>query len=299
MPSYKARLAWLLPVAVMVGLACQSNPQDNPFLVQCALTEIGAIEPIVVVLGQDQVPTGFDSINIANCTFNQPVESITIDITEAVGSGPRRAIRSDTIEIAVPATEIRFPLTGDLATSIMPTGVAPGNYSRFMQAVAVDGQRLVLPQVARGEPTTTVYLVEDQDGVFAQLVRARARWELRGLPDYRYQFRWDCACPPELTALVNVEVRSGSITDVSFTADANLPGKPKPDDYRTIDGLLAMIVEAIDQSAFKITATFDSERGYPTEAFIDFYVEKVFAGDQRRVADEERGWVASDVVAIQ
>ena len=83
------------------------------------------------------IPTGFDGINKANCTFTEPVEKVTVTL-----SGP--ATHTETFTLSEPATEVSFPLPeGTLSISTLEI-VPPGEYEREMTATSVDGETLVI-----------------------------------------------------------------------------------------------------------------------------------------------------------
>ncbi|PKB57723.1 MAG: hypothetical protein BZY73_01640 [SAR202 cluster bacterium Casp-Chloro-G3] len=83
------------------------------------------------------IPTGFDGINQANCTFTKEVASVTV-----VLSGP--AAHSETFTLEPPTTEVSFPLPeGTLSISTLEI-VPPGEYQREMTVVSVTGETLTI-----------------------------------------------------------------------------------------------------------------------------------------------------------
>ena len=100
------------------------------------------------------IPTGFDGINTANCTFTKPVMTLTVTLT-----GP--ATHSETFTLAEPTTEVSFPLPeGTLSISTLEI-VPPGECQREMTVTSVDGEALVIsdqPGVLK-----TVTILESQD----------------------------------------------------------------------------------------------------------------------------------------
>ena len=83
------------------------------------------------------IPTGFDGINRANCTFTKEVETVTVVLT-----GP--ATHTETFTLSEPSTEVSFPLPeGTLSISTLEI-VPPGEYQREMTVTAVDGDTLLI-----------------------------------------------------------------------------------------------------------------------------------------------------------
>jgi hypothetical protein len=83
------------------------------------------------------VPTGFDGINTATCTFTRAVETLRVVLT-----GP--ATHSETFTLSAPSTEVSFPLPeGTLSITTLEI-VPPGEYQREMTVTSVDGETLVI-----------------------------------------------------------------------------------------------------------------------------------------------------------
>ena len=81
------------------------------------------------------IPTGFDGINQATCTFTKAVEAVTVKLT-----GP--ATHTETFTLKEPTTEVSFPLPeGTLSVSTLEI-VPPGEYQREMTVTSVDGETL-------------------------------------------------------------------------------------------------------------------------------------------------------------
>lgn len=83
------------------------------------------------------IPTGFDGINQAKCTFTKEVESVMVVLT-----GP--ASHSETFTLAEPTAEVSFPLPeGTLSISTLEI-VPPGEYQREITVVSVTGETLII-----------------------------------------------------------------------------------------------------------------------------------------------------------
>ena len=83
------------------------------------------------------VPTGFDGINVANCTFTKEVEAVTVTL-----SGPAK--HTEIFTLTEPTTDVSFPLPeGTLSISTLEI-VPPGEYRREMTVTSVDGETLVV-----------------------------------------------------------------------------------------------------------------------------------------------------------
>ena len=97
------------------------------------------------------IPTGFDGVNQARCTFTKPVETVTVVLT-----GP--ATHSETFTLGEPSVEVAFPLAEGTLSITTQEIVPPGVYQREMTVTSVDGETLVI----RGQPgvLNTVTILE-------------------------------------------------------------------------------------------------------------------------------------------
>lgn len=243
--------------------------------VACTATEAYAVEHIVAIIGQDLVPTAYDAINFGSCQFSEPI--VLMQITLRNGSGGQVA------EVVLPlgTTELRVPFADVTGLPVIDGGLAPGRYERTVTAYTTDGRPS--GAIAGFEP---VILVDDADGMQADLLRAQSRWERNGIQHYTYQGAIQCFCPQEYVAPVNITVVGGGVDAVAFSGDGFTGDVPEPDRFSTIDGLFAILQDAIDEQAVSIRADFHPQLGYPIEAFIDYVAN---------IADEEVGFTASDV----
>ncbi|PKB80043.1 MAG: hypothetical protein BZY88_10245 [SAR202 cluster bacterium Io17-Chloro-G9] len=83
------------------------------------------------------IPTGFDGINKATCTFTKAVQTVEVVLT-----GP--GTHTEVFTLSEPTTEVAFPLPeGTLSISTLEI-VPPGEYQRQMTVTSVDGETLVI-----------------------------------------------------------------------------------------------------------------------------------------------------------
>jgi hypothetical protein len=119
-----------------------------------------------------------------------------------------------------------------------------------------------------------------------RLEQARAQWRSLGIADYRFTFQRSCFCAPSLREPALVNVIRGSIVSVESAA-----GEPQdPAFYYTVEELFALIEEAIDQGAARLSVTYDPGLGYPTSGHID---------RSEMIADEELGFEASSLEQLR
>lgn len=115
----------------------------------------------------------------------------------------------------------------------------------------------------------------------ADLAAARSAWRAAKLVDYEYGYRKYCACHPDTPPETIVSVRDGKIVGVRHRpvdATNEVPARPGSLGYYwTIDELFDLIDSAQRRGA-QVRASYDSQRGFPTEIHIDY--DKNAIGDE-------------------
>ncbi len=138
-------LALVLSASMLVLAACAPKAGDEgaetpepteELSLTCSWTEIAAIGPIIAVRGEDRVPTGFDPINSANCTFTKPIASITLELLRE-----GEITFNQTIALDPASADVPFPLPRDLV-AVVPPDLETGRYDRRMQATSTEGETI-------------------------------------------------------------------------------------------------------------------------------------------------------------
>jgi hypothetical protein len=103
----------------------------------------------------------------------------------------------------------------------------------------------------------------------ARVIDAEARWKARAFPDYTYEIRVSCFCPPEITQWTRVTVRHDAVT----AAQAVDPQTQFPittlQYWDPIDTLFANLRRTMTEKDAQsyldaVIADFDAQVGYPT-----------------------------------
>lgn len=122
------------------------------------------------------------------------------------------------------------------------------------------------------------------EGVEGELERARQRWEAAGLADYRWTVTRNCFCIDESRGPAVVTVRDGAVTAVE-TVDGGRPVDPMYRDlFPSVEGLFAVIEDALARGAATVDVRFDAGSGVPLHVWIDY---------DEMMADEEQGFEAT------
>ena len=259
-----------------VPAAPPTSPPSNVALDPlCFATEAYSLEHLVVVMGQDPVPTAFDAVNQGGCEFRFPVDRVTVELSGGDSDFIAR------IELSAPTTEVKFPLPRP--TMGMPASVPDGLYQRTV--TVSDSQSGNGGVIQEFDP---VILVRDPDSVTAKVLRAGSRWDRSRITSYMYRANWQCFCVQEYVADVDVQVANGQVAGTAFVDSALGSDVPDPQRFGTVENLFFHIEDAIAREAARIDVEFDPELGYPARVFIDY---------DERVADEEQGFTVTSLTA--
>jgi hypothetical protein len=113
------------------------------------------------------------------------------------------------------------------------------------------------------------------------LAAARNLWRRAAVTDYEYGYRKYCACHPDTPPETIVTVRGGAIVGVRHRpvdSTNEVPARAGSLQYYwTIDELFDLIASARARGA-AVRASYDRERGFPTEIHIDY--DKNLIGDE-------------------
>ena len=113
----------------------------------------------------------------------------------------------------------------------------------------------------------TSSIVDPRDLV--RLANAEALWKTRSFPDYTYEIRVSCFCPPEVNQWTRVTVRNGVVT----AAEAVDPQPQYPvttlQYWDSIDSIFADLRRTLTERDAQwyldeVIADFDPVLGYPT-----------------------------------
>jgi Family of unknown function (DUF6174) len=125
---------------------------------------------------------------------------------------------------------------------------------------------------------------DDSSTLRAELDRAKRAWSEAHTVDYDYVLQRQCFCT--VAGLqVRVSVRGGVVVSTTVEPDgvplaADLRGM-----YPPVEGLFAVLQDALDHGAYRVTASYNAGLGYPTQFFIDY---------SEHIADEEQGYTSTD-----
>ncbi len=116
------------------------------------------------------------------------------------------------------------------------------------------------------------------------------KWERRGPSAYSFDYQAICYCIDSVVRPVTISVSDEEIVQVVFRDTQQMVAVEAHAGYPTVEDLFQVIRDAIARDAHSIEVRYDPLFGYPTEASIDY---------QENIADEEFGFRASDLTAIE
>ena len=97
-----------------------------------------------------------------------------------------------------------------------------------------------------------------------ELAAARSRWGRLGPPSYTMTIRVVCECTPEMAGPVVVEVTNGSVTSRTYVQAGTPVSAEYFASFPTVEGLFALVENAIRTDTKPLVARYDSALGYPT-----------------------------------
>ena len=129
-------LGTMFLLAACGGEDATPEPPEDLTLETCSITEIASIGPVRAFRGEDPIPTGFDSINSADCTFSMPIASINVQL-----SRQGQTVFDQTFPLNPVDPEVGFPLPSHLVPEI-PVDWETGRYERRMSVTSAEGQTM-------------------------------------------------------------------------------------------------------------------------------------------------------------
>jgi len=115
----------------------------------------------------------------------------------------------------------------------------------------------------------------------ARLAAARAAWKAAAFGDYEYGYQKYCECHRDAPPETIVTVRGGTVVGVRHKmtgAATDVPAPRNLEYYWTIDGLFDLVDSALGRGAATVRASYDPQRGYPTQIYVDYDAD--FIGDE-------------------
>ena len=261
-------------VLLILGLtaACGIDPSPtfpNASEVACGVTEAYSNDYLMAVIGKDAVPTSVDAINTGSCEFDGAIIAVRVQIASSRGS------QTVVVNLPDPTRELPVPFHRIVNLPLIDADLPAGRYARTVTGLTADGGEIDIPIFE------DVLLVRDPGSLQADLLRHQGRWERRRVANYVYTGAWNCFCPIDYTADVEVTVRGGAVVSVA-SADPAVPNIPDPERFVSVKALFVLLQTALDENAARIDVTYNKEFGYPEQFFVDYH---------ENIADEERGFV--------
>ena len=98
----------------------------------------------------------------------------------------------------------------------------------------------------------------------SQLASARVRWARVGPASYTYTIRRACECTAEMSGPVVVSVRNGVVESQQYTQTGASVASQYASTFPAVEGLFAIIDEALRNGTKPLTVQYDPTLGYPT-----------------------------------
>ncbi len=165
----------VVATVIVAAIACSSSTpaQETPapratqstesaqasVSISCELSGPASGFALQAVPGIDPVPTAFDGVNDATCTFSDPVESVTVRLFTVGGPLDGFEAHAETIAVRPPSSTVVFPLEAGGDRKILSSLLPLGPYTRRMEARTIGGASLAI-QTEAFEVSTDIFLVD-------------------------------------------------------------------------------------------------------------------------------------------
>ena len=111
-------------------------------------------------------------------------------------------------------------------------------------------------------------------GSGSELSRNQSKWQDANITHYQFQLGVSCFCPVSGLMPMTVEVKDGEVVSITDVNGEAFPTTDPMSDfvlkYATIDRIFTELGSEDVQNADKLTVTYDSTYGFPSEVSIDF-----------------------------
>jgi len=141
----------------------------------------------------------------------------------------------------------------------------------------------------------TVLILSSSCGSSAnsELERNEELWQSQNLTGYDFTLERQCFCPTDYQGPVNIQVRNGEVTSVTYVSNGETADAEIFADVDTIDELFKVIRDAYEgkntfhKKAETVNVTYNPEMGYPLTILIDI---------SSQIMDEEEGYTVEELV---
>ena len=130
------------------------------------------------------------------------------------------------------------------------------------------------------------------EGAIDKLNEQQLQWNSLNITEYKFEFVWKCYCSAEYTTPVILHVRDNEIIDVEWAnASENDEELVNPDveNYYTMPELFSFTSDYYAKKPHTMDVKFDDDHQFVAEMYADV---------QENIADEEMGFVASNLQVI-
>jgi hypothetical protein len=125
------------------------------------------------------------------------------------------------------------------------------------------------------------------------LERNEKLWKSENIRNYDFTLTRNCFCPEDWRGPVNIQVRNGLPTSVTYVSNGQIATSEKFGDVNTIEELFNIIHDAyegrgiFEQKAQTVTVSYHPDKGYPLKIYIDV---------SQLIADEEQGFTIENLM---
>ena len=188
---------------------------------ECASTVVGGILGIVLESLEDPNRTAFEAVNHSGCRFNKQIAKVRLSL-----DGDSGRSYTETFNLEPPSLIVQFPVPEDVSSVREGGPLPPGEYSRRITVVTVDGDEM---DMGLGDIGGIVKLVDESPEADAQIA----------FPQHEDQHRTYTAGLPE-----HIEGRIQLYRGCIYIRNGDIPVWPSNFTMRLEDGAVRILDES-------------------------------------------------------
>lgn len=122
--------------------------------------------------------------------------------------------------------------------------------------------------------------------IVAEVQANKDKWLAHGIKQYQIEMQKICFCAPDAVRMMIFQVAEDEIQDVRYADSGNEVDPSHYDQSNTIEGMFALVEQALEKNPANISISYDNKYGYIKELSVDY---------QENIADDEITFIASNM----
>lgn len=134
--------------------------------------------------------------------------------------------------------------------------------------------------------TETLVKEAASNEVVTEIQANKEKWVSHAITGYQIEMQKLCFCSPDAVRLMIFEVENDEIKTVRYADSGDEVDPSLYNQYSTVEGLFALVEQALEKNPADLSIAYDEEYGYIKELTIDY---------KKDIADDEVTIIASNI----